>query len=149
MVEGKSKLKRIEMAHADPDTHVVAQPRPSARYQVSSRDLAEWLRQQDDESWWSVDGDPLLMGRVSFPCSADDLAEALCKINKPLWVFDWSNEPRFLTDTVSSQQLDQLALQAGPDFRILTLCWVDSSQIEWLLVEDREIGRESFGVERQ
>ncbi len=55
-------------------------------YELHSAELARWLEELAPDSWWYEDGDPLLAGRVFFPCRNNELASELRKINKPLLV---------------------------------------------------------------
>src|SRR3954468_24859301 len=55
-------------------------------YEIPSPELAIWLEQQGEDRWWNVDGDPLLTGRLTFPCPADELAAELRRIGRPLLV---------------------------------------------------------------
>src|SRR6266436_4878939 len=55
-------------------------------YELASSELAMWLENQGAKSWWSVDGDPLLTGRLSFPCPAEELAAELRDIGRTLLV---------------------------------------------------------------
>jgi hypothetical protein len=57
-------------------------------YLVQAGHLASWIEAQGEEIWWRVDGDPLLMSRLMFPCPPDELAGELRKINRPLLVSD-------------------------------------------------------------
>ena len=60
--------------------------RAGPHYEIPSPALADWLLEQGEEQWWNVDGDPLLTGRMTFPCPAGPLARELRKINRPLLV---------------------------------------------------------------
>jgi hypothetical protein len=44
--------------------------RDEPHYTIASSELASWLEMQGTDRWWSVDGDPLLTGRLSLPCPA-------------------------------------------------------------------------------
>ena len=55
-------------------------------YEIQSSELAAWLEQQGVDLWWNVDGDPLLTGRLTFPCPADELSAELRKLNRALLV---------------------------------------------------------------
>ena len=52
-------------------------------YQLPTDALATWIEEQGTATWWSVDGDPLLMERLDLPCPGDELASELRKIGKP------------------------------------------------------------------
>lgn len=116
-------------------------------YSISANDLATWIEQLGVERWWTVDGDPLLTGRISFPCSGDELAEEIRAVNLPLVVFEETNEAKAACP-VDATNLDQLARPAwgigsfAEEFaahraraRMLVLAWQRSAHLEWLLVE--------------
>jgi hypothetical protein len=48
--------------------------RGGPHYEVPSVELASWLEGLGPDRWWNVDGDPLLTGRLRFPCPAAGLA---------------------------------------------------------------------------
>lgn len=116
-------------------------------HSISANDLAKWIDQLGADRWWTVDGDPLLTGRVSFPCSGDELAEEIRTVNLPLVVFEETNEVK-VTGPVDTTNLGQLARPAwgigsfAEEFaahraraRMLVLAWQRSPHLEWLLVE--------------
>ena len=105
----------------------------SPHYLVQAFNLASWIEDQGDETWWRVDGDPLLMSRVAFPCPADELASELRRIDKPLLVADPN-------DAGTGEELvpDELSrLVESEEFGVpaLYLSWRDGST-DWLLIED-------------
>jgi hypothetical protein len=115
-------------------------------YELPSTELARWLEAQG--GWWNVDGDPLLTGRLPFPCPADELAHELRRLNRPLLVqaihSEFAPEGR---GRLTAEQLGKVAVRysgslSGPgplsefvNDRQLYLCW-KGSQHEWLLIED-------------
>ncbi|MBC8117533.1 MAG: hypothetical protein H7062_24305 [Candidatus Saccharimonas sp.] len=125
---------------------------PSSRgisHTVSASELADWIERQGTDRWWTVDGDPVLMGRLSLPCPGDELAQELRVVNLPLVVFAETNE------AASKQVLDGDGLDAlvrrwgavppsGVDgshqsgARMLVLAWQRTPDSEWLLLEDLE-----------
>jgi hypothetical protein len=96
-----------------------------------------------------VDGDPLLTGRLTFPCPAARLAAELRKINRPLLVQARKGDAGARGQAIDAAKLgDVVGLlaenvhtpgQAPPwaTDRILYLCWKGSLP-EWLLEEDGE-----------
>src|SRR5947207_9170352 len=58
--------------------------REEPHYMIASSELADWLERQGADCWWNVDGDPLLTGRLTFPCPTDELAAELRRIDRPL-----------------------------------------------------------------
>jgi hypothetical protein len=120
-------------------------------YEIASTELAAWLEAQQPPRWWNVDGDPLLTGRMYFPCSAALLAKELRKLNRPLLVQAKPDDTRARGELVSRDKIDELverfadnlhAPQGGPlppwgEDRFLLLCWKQTPD-EWLLAEDSE-----------
>ena len=51
-------------------------------YTVPAGELAAWIEQQGDDTWWNVDGDSILTGILSFPSPGDELAAELRRINE-------------------------------------------------------------------
>jgi hypothetical protein len=123
--------------------------RDELHYTIASSELASWLEMQGTDRWWSVDGDPLLTGRLSLPCPADELAEELRRINRALLVQDRRKNPSGHGETITAQDLDMLATRLGDSLptngtepawandRVFFLCWADRGD-EWMLVEDEE-----------
>ena len=114
-------------------------------YELPARELSAWLDRQGQGSWWSVDGDPLLMGRVSFPCAAEDLAKAVRLIGQPLLVLDKDRggDGRL----IAAADLDRLAEVEESGDRVFALCWKHRApRPEWLLVEDRAAARVAHAV---
>ena len=109
-----------------------------------------WLEGKGKDRWWNVDGDPILTGRLTFPCPAAHLATELKKINRPLLV-------QAKKDDTGGEGTDDRLLRTGKrrrpargttfipqvshrfraNDRILYLCWKNSPH-EWLLEEDSE-----------
>ena len=120
-------------------------------YEIPSAELAAWLEEQGKDRWWNVDGDPLLTGRLTFPCPASDLAAELRKVNRPLLVQAKKEDTEAKGQPVAKGQLNQLVehftenlhvsgggvLPPWSQDRLLYLRWKGSSQ-EWLLEEDSE-----------
>ena len=116
-------------------------------YEISSSELAIWLEKEAAGSWWNVDGDPLLTGRLSFPCPADELANELQAIGRPLLIQairgDADAEGQSLkadqvSRTVSRFQSNLHTTGRLPDWandRLFYCCWKGSPH-EWLLTED-------------
>lgn len=123
-------------------------------YELPSAELAAWIEQQDVDQWWNVDGDPLLTGRLSFPCPGDELADELRRIKRPLLVLDRSQNPHAHGQVIDSSGLDALVGHLGDNVqikgespvwlrdRLLYLSWKGSPE-EWLLIEDEETSESS------
>jgi hypothetical protein len=118
-------------------------------YTIAAAELADWLEGQGTDRWWTVDGDPLLTGRLSFPCPADELAAELRRINRTLLVQDRRPTAPGQGERIQARDLDALVTRLGDNVqakgtkpawandRLLFLCWEDRGD-EWLLVEDGE-----------
>ncbi len=119
-------------------------------YTLPARELAAWIDQQGDDTWWNVDGDSILTGILSFPSPGDELANELRRINRLLLVQDPRKRREASGQVVDRTALDGLvdclgknasvAAEPKPAWandRLLYLCWQDSDE-EWLLVEDLE-----------
>jgi len=105
--------------------------------EIPAEELAKWLEEQGGGVYWTVDGDPLLSGRLSFPCPGDELACELRRINKPLLVLG----PENVCDDSSAcnvpLRLDDLVEREELGTRVLQCRWKDSERA-WLLIEDEE-----------
>lgn len=120
--------------------------RTEPHLKISSCQLADWLTQQGEDRWWNVDGDPVLTGRVSFPCPADELARELRRLDRSLLVLD--RRPVASRPT-PVKGLDDLVTRLGDGVagvgasvgwataRVFFLCWDDRGE-DWSLVEDQE-----------
>lgn len=115
-------------------------------YEIPAQELAAWLEQQGKDRWWNVDGDPLLTGRLSIPCPADELAEELRRLNRPLLVqaktpgAEGQQIDRNLLDGLVSRFYETIHTNGNEnppwaEDRFLYLCWKGSSN-EWMLAED-------------
>ena len=104
-------------------------------YTINSNDLANWLGTLPN-SWWVVDGDPVLMSYVNFPCPTEELTAELRRINKPLRVFDPRKESQAHGESIPSEQLAQIADTCNKS-RVKTylFSWEDDD-LQWLLAED-------------
>ena len=109
------------------------QDRP--HYTLSARALADWLEAQPDK-WWSVDGDPVLMSIVDFPCPTDELAPAIRQIGGELLFSGKAVSPQAQGEEIAGDKLDELA-EVNPRTRekFLFLTWAGSG-VDWLLLED-------------
>lgn len=116
-------------------------------YRINAAELAKWIKGQGEESWWSVDGDPILTQRLDFPCPGEDLAESLRTLGKPLLLLDARLKPIAAGETISGDQIDDVAYFDHSGDRVFQLCWEEGPDADWLLVEDTESseGMDGFG----
>ena len=113
-------------------------------FEIPAREVARWLDDQGNDCWWRADGDPLLMGRLNFPCPGSEMAKELRRINKPLLLDDKNKDAQ--GQLISAKDLDRLVCQFGtkpadetPEEyrdRWFYLCWKDDGQ-DWVLTEDK------------
>lgn len=102
-------------------------------YEIPSAELAAWLRERSD-SWWTVDGDPLLMGELELPCSGSQLADVFERANRPLLV---QSETKQKGPSLSKAELEQIAQRTQGEIG-LQLRWKGQAR-DWALIEDREV----------
>jgi len=129
-------------------------------YRIPAAEFAAWIDAQGDYIWWTVDGDPVLTGRLPFPCPGDELAAELRFINRPLLVLDKSYNTEAKGQEITKERLDDLVGRLGEDAhvsgpqandRIFFLRW-EGSEKDWLLIEDEETSesyREELTAERK
>jgi hypothetical protein len=91
--------------------------RDEPHYRISSAELAAWREAQGTDRWCNVDGDPLLTGRLSFRCPADELAEELRRMNRMLLVQDRRKPPLGRGEQIVARDLDGLATRWGDNVR--------------------------------
>jgi hypothetical protein len=107
-------------------------------YTLPAETLARWIEDQP-EKWWSVDGDPLLMSVVDFPCPGDELAPAICRVGKDLLLRDKNPASVAHGEVIAGDKLNELADTSNRTHRkILRLSWKDSD-VDWLLIEDEPL----------
>lgn len=111
-------------------------------YTIDPKDLAKWLDEQAD-TWWIVDGDPVLTSHVDFPCPAEELSAELLRVNKPLRMFDPREGVQAQGETVPVEQLNDIAdTQNKAHGRTYLLSW-EGDDNQWLLGEDPEAAKVS------
>lgn len=116
-------------------------------YEIHSAEFAKWLDEETLESWWNVDGDPLLTGRLSMPCTTDELTAELRNLNRPLLILALF-QPEAHGQVIDSSRVGTLAKFAGgrgprgEDDLYFDLCWKDAAQ-PWLLIEDLTSAKEN------
>lgn len=118
---------------------------------ITTNDLAGWLDDQGHERWWTVDGDPLLMGRLDFPCPGDELAEELRSRNGRLVIIKRPGSAEEEKTLVHDEHSAASKGRAGATVDIghfveclgrdkaLYLRWEDEpAESVWMLIEDSE-----------
>lgn len=124
--------------------------RTRPHYELPSRELAAWVDEQGEKQWWMVDGDPLLTGRIPFPCPAAHLSRELRELNRPLLVEAKKEDGEAKGQIIGKEKIDELIgyfadnFSSSPDGgeewrndRLLYMCWKGRTD-EWLLIEDSE-----------
>jgi len=114
------------------------------RYVMSAAQLANWLHAQGPDAWWTVDGDPILTGRVSFPSTGPEVAEVLVRLKKRLLFVDL-DDPEIPVEgrEISAIELDRHVRRAEGGERVLQFSWEDDPETDWLLIEDLETAQYS------
>jgi hypothetical protein len=124
-------------------------------YELPADELAAWLEAQGYDRWWAVDGDPLLTGRLDFPCPTDELSTELRQIGQPLLVQGRIEDTGANGQRINRDKLDALAVKIADSLhsiregqlpawsgdRLLYLCWKGSTN-DWLLCEDSEAAQQ-------
>lgn len=110
-------------------------------FTISTFELAKWLREYGAGSWWTVDGDSILGGRLSFPCPAGNLADALAHITGNLLLLDKDRSAESPSPVIDSTELNQHVNSDAAGERVLEFAWQKTPKIDWLLIEDKEAAR--------
>ncbi len=105
-------------------------------YLVQPEALASWIDDRGQNTWWSVDGDPLLMRRLDFPCPPDEISKVIRDINQPLLVADPSEFGS--GEELLSQELARLALSDGSGEMKFFMSW-QNGENDWLLSENEPL----------
>jgi hypothetical protein len=109
---------------------------------VRADDLAAWVEAQGEDVWWTADGDPWLMSRLSFPAPPDELAAALRQNGRSLLVAD---PQKSATDQeLTAGEIDRATESDEWGERSLYLRW-EGSDVDWLLIEDGPVSDSSSG----
>src|SRR5262249_54836289 len=115
--------------------------RGGPHYELPPAELAAWLEQQGPDLWWNVDGDPLLTGRLTFPCPARTLATQLRTISRPLLIQAKKDDTAAKGQPIGKDRIDTTVDRLGNNLhvisgeesppwsanRILYLCWKGST----------------------
>lgn len=88
---------------------------------------------------WSVDGDPYLTERASFPMFGTELADVLAGENRYLHLLALSDRRHDLGESIDPAELSEyMEVDETTGDRLGTFRWEDAPEWEWLLVEDSE-----------
>jgi hypothetical protein len=77
-------------------------------YTIKAGRLADWPDGQPD-SWWIVDGDPVLTSHVDFPCPSEELSAELRDVTKSLRQFDPGKDSKAHREVIGVEQLNDIA----------------------------------------
>src|SRR5580692_8967189 len=117
-------------------------------YVIAASELAVWVEQQGDNTWWAIDGDTYLSSRVPTPCRGDELANVLRRSKRDLLIL--SRESTGNGQTITHNDLDRVVDHLGNNIHLIDpslpkpswandrcfwLCW-KGEKTEWLLTED-------------
>ena len=113
-------------------------------YEISAAELGKWVKRQGEDGLWSVDGDPLLMGLVSFPCTSGELAQKIKAQKGTLLVLDTRTPPEAQGQTIKAAALEKLAFEDNSNYREFIFAWKDSirDELGWSLIENRKLAAE-------
>ncbi len=114
--------------------------RAEPHYRLPSSQLADWLEQKGLDVWWTTDYDPVLALRIFCPCTGEEIAAELRKLNRPLLVQDRREPPLGKGESITARDLDDLVkplfLDSDPlNGRVLFLNW-EGRDDDWALIED-------------
>jgi hypothetical protein len=112
-------------------------------YVVQPYNLAEWILDQGDEAWWTVDGDPRLMSQLEFPAPPDELSEVIRRVNRPLLVVDPSGKAS--GEELLPEEINRVLEADEYGNRRLQLCWQGSPD-GWLLIEEQPTSEHPVGA---
>ncbi len=109
---------------------------------ISSQDLAQWLDSQPG-TWWFIDGDFSLLGKVHFPCPNDELANVLHQMEKNLIIATERTVGIEDGRRITGQDLPLLAdTQNRYQSRDFFASWEGDDKV-WILSEDT-VAAETF-----
>jgi hypothetical protein len=112
------------------------------QFLIPSREIARWLDSQPG-TWWFIHGDLTLVGRVHFPCTNDELAEALRALDKNIRIYTEKTVDLEEGLPISAQELPLLAnTENRHQNRDFFASW-EGSDDEWILSEDK-VAAEAF-----
>lgn len=102
-------------------------------YVIESYNLAAWLEDHDENTWWTVDGDPILMSRLEFPAPSDELAAEIMKLEKRLLVADPKGNA--MGEELTPEDVDSVMVTDEHGESMLLLSWVGGST-DWQLMKE-------------
>ena len=108
--------------------------------EIPAKELAKWVAEKGEDTYWTVDGDPVLTGRLSVPCPGDELASEVRSVGKTLLVFDPRPDTQVRGRMISASELDDFVESEELGTSVLQLCWKGSETV-WLLIEDEETSK--------
>ena len=82
-------------------------------YEIPAAELAAWIEEHGAETYWGVDGDYRLSGRMFLPVPGDEFAADLRRINLPLLVLDPQKNPEVRGQVIGRNDLDALVRREG------------------------------------
>jgi hypothetical protein len=112
------------------------------QFVISTREVADWLDSQPG-TWWFIDGDFSLLGKVHFPCPNDELAGVLRQVDKNLIIATDKTVEIADGQRISRHELPLLAdTQNRYQSRDFFASWEGDDNV-WILSEDT-VAAETF-----
>ena len=116
-------------------------------YTIDTAQLANWLRNSGEESWWTVDGDPILTERLNFPCPGPEISEVLQTLDGGLLFLDPQKAETANGQGIDSDELGKHVTTDEEGDRVLQFAWENIPDANWLLIEDKESPKLSQSLE--
>jgi hypothetical protein len=112
--------------------------RSMAHHDIDVAELAAWLAAEGRDALWSVDGEEVLASRLSVPCTAEDMADALRAHGGQVRVFDSREVSLPGGEPLTRANLGKVADVDEDAARAFQLAWMvgHTAGDPWMLVED-------------
>ena len=112
-------------------------------HSIPALELAKWLRSEQADSSWSVDGDEDLAAILNFPCTGLELATVLEKWEgRELTVLAPSGVS--VPKSVKADEFGELAFDEG-GMRVFVFASGSDGSADWVLTEENPAGELNAG----
>jgi hypothetical protein len=105
-------------------------------FTIAPYNLAAWIADQGENVWWTVDGDPLLMSRLDFPCPPEEIAAELQRHTTRLLVAD--PQRRAGGEELTPEEFGHVTEMFRERGDPLFLSW-ETGEVDWLLAQDKPL----------